>query len=207
MDAETHPEGNQSPQLPSVPDDGIHQTEDKPYAQAARGRLAVLPFSLGLIGLGAFLLARPEIEGVNLNAQTLGVLFGAVWVLSTLLRFFATGRRERGLLYLALILLSIGGLFGAAVVSDGALDLTAWWPLLLLSAALSLVVTFILERQHEAGLLTLALFLGVSGGSALLVTQDVLQVDFLERLEDYFPLLIALGGVLLIPLAMRGSAE
>lgn len=179
----------------------IEEPEDKPYRQEARGRVVAFPFAMGLIGLGVLLLAAPEIEGFEVSPLVAGIVLVAAFVLTNLFRFFASGRRERGLYFLALVILSFGMVL-AMLVNIPAAD-AGWWPMVLVGISLSFFVTYIFERQHENGLIAVGLLVMLAAVISFLVTLEVISQDFLDTVQDYWPLLIAFLGVTLIPLAFR----
>ncbi len=180
---------------------GIEESEDKPFRQAARGRLVAFPFAMGLIGLGVLLLAAPEIEGFEVTPFVAGLVLIAAFVLTNLFRFFASGRRERGLYFLALVIVSVGA-FLAILVNVPQAD-AQWWPLLLVGISLSFFITYIFERQHESGLIGVGLLVMLAAVIAFLVTLELIPQEFLDTVKDYWPLLVAFFGLTLIPLAFR----
>lgn len=180
----------------------VEQAEEKTYRQAARGRIVTFPFALGLILLGVLLLVAPEIEGFDVNLPVALMVMVAAFVLTNLFRFFASGRRERGLYFLALVLISFGVVL-AVIVNIPNADASEWWPLVLVGISLSYFLTFIFERQHETGLVGVGLLVMIAAVAALMVTAGVIPQDILDTAKDYWPLLIAFLGVTLIPLAFR----
>lgn len=186
-----------------VPSSGsVEQSEDKPYRQAARGRIVTFPFALGLIALGVLLLLAPEIEGFDVTLPIALLIIVAAFVLTNLFRFFASGRRERGLYFLALVLISFGVVL-AVIVNIQDADPAEWWPLVLVGISLSFFATYAFERQHEIGLVGVGLLVMIAAVVALLVTSDVIPQKVIDTVKDYWPLLVAFMGVTLIPLAFR----
>jgi len=131
----------------------LDQTERlrAPRAQSFRRRLrhqiGMLPLALLLIALGAYLLARehdladvPDLSTLALVELTvLGV--GFTFIFHALL----FGRRERGLLFLGLYIWITAGVIGVIAYGiDLQPDAREWWPALLLSLGLTLLVTFLL---------------------------------------------------------------
>lgn len=180
----------------------VEQAEEKTYRQAARGRIVTFPFALGLILLGVLLLAAPEIEGFDITLPVALMIMAAAFVLTNLFRFFASGRRERGLYFLALVLISFGVVL-AVIVNIPDANASEWWPLVLVGISLSYFLTFTFERQHETGLVGVGLLVMIAAVAALMVTAGVIPQDILDTAKDYWPLLIAFLGVTLIPLAFR----
>jgi|GEM_PF-7124802 len=175
--------------------------QENTYTQNARGRITVLPFSLGLIALGGLLLIQEQIEGFDVTPIVAGVILTATLVLTNLFRFFASGRQERGLFFLALLMMAFGGVL--AVINILTLDIDTWYPLLFFGIAAASLGTFIFERQHERALVGLAVLCSIAGIAGLSTSQDILEQDILDQAADYFPLIIAIIGVTLIPLALR----
>lgn len=191
----------------AVPPDRVEQSEDKPYRQAARGRIVVLPFAMGLISLGILLLLEPQIEGFDVTFPIAILILLAAFVLTNLFRFFVSGRRERGLLFLALMILSFGGVLAAISVQGQQVDGIELLMFLLVGIAVSLLITYVAERQHDTGLVNLALLILLAASIALLVSQEIISQELMDTAADYFPLVIAFLGVTLVPLALRRPTE
>lgn len=175
--------------------------QENTYTQNAQGRFIALPFALGLVALGGLLLVEDQIEGFSVTPVVAALLLISALVLTNLFRFFASGRRERGLFFLALMTMGIGA--ALAVMNVQSLEVTEWYPLTMFGIALAFFITFIFERQHERGLLGLTILFAEAGAIGLLVTQGGISDDILEQTADYFPLIIAVIGITLIPLALR----
>jgi hypothetical protein len=191
---------------PTVPRDDLDDDEDRAFQQTARGRITVFPFAMGLITLGALLLVAPRVEGFDVTLPIALLIIVASLVLTNLFRFFASGRRERGLLFIALAVLSLGAVLAIISLSGDSLDVLEWWPLVMVGGAGALLLTWLFERQHERGLLGLAILFLLAAGVALTVTLELIPPDVVDQVADYFPLLIAFIGLTLIPLALRRSA-
>jgi uncharacterized membrane protein len=195
--------------LPAIrpqPPGGV-EFETESYQQGARGRITAFPFALGLITLGGLLLLESQIENFEVTLPMAGLILVAALVLTNLFRFFVSGRRERGLFFLALFTLSLGAVLALMSIAGETFEADHWWPLVFIGSAGALILTFLAEREHERGLLGLAVLLLVAGGVALAVTLEVIPQDAVDTIADYFPLVIAFIGVTLIPLALRRSAE
>lgn len=188
---------------PPPPPAGPQAEESRSYTQTAQGRATVLPLALSLMALGGLLLWQ------NLGGgQAISPFLAALIVLgglagTFLVRFFASGRRERGLFFLAISFLSLEGLLAAFVMLGESLPAWEWYPLLLLAPILALVASFFLEREHERGLLRAAFVLSVTVGAALLLTLGLISEGAQAQISDFFPLAFALIGISLIPLALR----
>lgn len=194
----------------------LDQTERlrAPRAQGFRRRLrhqiGMLPLALLLIALGAYLLARehnladvPDLSTLALAELTaLGV--GFTFIFHALL----SGRRERGLLFVGLYIWITAGVIGVIAYGiDLQPDAREWWPALLWSLGLTLLVTFLLERAHDARLVLLAVLVTVAGGVAYWVTSGEADAELLDDVADYWPLLLAVLGVGLLPAAFRRGAR
>lgn len=179
------------------------QDSSETYTQLASGRIAAFPLAIGLIALGALLLLAPFLDGFSVTVPNALVIMLASLLLTYLFRFFVSGRQERGLIFLAMLLFSLGAVLALFSLNGENLPVEQWWPLLILGFAMSLGVTFALEREHERGLLSLAIVFGVAGLVALSVTLEVIPAQTIELVADYFPLVIAFIGITLIPLGLR----
>src|SRR5690606_5780698 len=121
-------------------------------------------------------------------------------------RFFASGRRERGLFFLALVVLFFGGIVAAISVANTTVDIHQNWPVVIVGLGVAFLITFAFERQHERGLLSLAGLMFLSSAVAFLVTLEIIPHDVIDTVADYWPLISAFIGITLIPLALRRSA-
>jgi hypothetical protein len=191
--------------LPATRPPDVEQAESASYQQTARGRIVALPLATGLITLGALLLLEPRVEGFDVTLPVAALIIIASLVLTNLFRFFASNRRERGLLFLALAALSLGG--ALAIINVGSLELHEWWPIALVGGAVALLITYLLEPQHDRGLLGLALLVLLSGIVSFTVTLDLIPPEMADTITDFWPLLLAFIGITLIPLALRRSAN
>ncbi|MEW6580841.1 MAG: hypothetical protein AB1435_16825 [Chloroflexota bacterium] len=181
-----------------------------PRAQSFRRRLrhqvGMLPLALLLIALGAYLLARehdlaevPDFSTLAL-AELIVLGVGFTFIFHALL----FGRRERGLLFLGLYVWITTGVIGVIAYGiDLQPEAREWWPALLWSLGLTLLVTFLLERAHDARLVLLAVLVTVAGSVAYWVTSGEADAQLLDDVADYWPLLLAVLGVGLLPAAFR----
>lgn len=184
----------------------LRQPRAQGFRRRLRHQIGVLPLAIGLIALGAYLLIRehnlatvPDFSTLELAGMTvLGVGFTLVF------HSLVFGRRERGLLFLGLYLWVTAGVFAAIVYGiEKNPDAREWWPSLLWSLALTLFITYLIERMHDARLVLLATLAGVAGGVAYWVTGGTADQQLLDQVADYWPLLLAALGVLLLPAAFR----
>lgn len=182
-------------------------SEEQVYQQAVRDRISVLPLALGFIVLGILLLLRNQVEGLEITLPAALLILLAAFVLTSLFRFFTSRRQERGLFFLALLGLLLGGVLALVNVLGLEVESLLWTPILLGSLGTATVLTALLARGRDAQMLRLGMLLLLGTGIALLVTQEIIPSTWVDSVVDYFPLLIAFVGVLLVPLALRRPSE
>lgn len=196
--------------------DALEQAERlrPPRAQGFRRRLrnqvGMLPLALLLIALGAYLLVREhnlaEVPDLSTPALAALVVLGVGFTL--IFHALMFGRREPGLLFLGLTIWATAGVIGAIVYGiDAQPDAREWWPALLGSLGLALLLTFLLERGHDARLVLLAVLMTVAAGVAYWVTSGEADQQLLDDAADYWPLLLAAPGIGLLPAAFRRRAR
>ncbi len=182
----------------------LRQPRAQSFRRRLRHQIGVLPLSLGLIALGAYLLIRehnladvPDFSTPALLTMTaLGVAFTLIF------HSLVFGRRERGLLFVGLYLWATAGVFAAIVYGfEEHPDAREWWPSLLWALAIALFVTYLIERMHDVRLVWLAAVAAVAGGAAYWVTSGAADQTLLDQLADYWPLVLAALGLLLLPAA------
>ena len=185
-----------------------------PRAQGFRRRLrnqvGMLPLALLLIALGAYLLIREHelAEVPDLSAPALAAIVVLGVGFTFIFHALMFGRRERGLLFLGLYVWVAAGVIAAIVYGiDSQPDAREWWPALLGSLGLTLLLTFLLERGHDARLVLLAVLMTVAGVAAYWVTSGEADQQLLDDAADYWPLLLAVLGVGLLPVAFRRRAR
>jgi hypothetical protein len=179
----------------------VEEMAPEPTRQRRGGRLAIFPLALGLIVLGGLLLASKYVEGLNFEidfTRGLVVLSGAL-VLTFMFRFFLSGRRERGLFFLAVVLIMWGVVLAMAVLGDEQFPLAEFWPLVLAGIGVAFFFTFLFERTHQGGLVLPGIMLMFASGIALAVMLDVIGDSTQEIINDYWPLLLTLIGIVLLP--------
>lgn len=191
-------------------EDRLRQPRAGRFRRTVRNQLGMLPLALLLIVLGGFLLARgqdvsglPDLEDDVLAAISV-VTVGFAAVFHSLL----SGRRERGLLFVGLWVLCTSGLIAALVfLIDDDPDIGKWWPLLLWSTSLTLMFTYLIERAHDVRLIFLGVVAFVAGVAAYLVSGDVIDDNLIEDIADYWPLLLTILGIGLLPLVFQRRTE
>lgn len=169
-----------------------------------RSQSSMVTLALMLIGLGAGLLVdlfTPE--SVLLTPPLLvGVVIVAISV-GLLGRYLINGRREVGLLFLGLglaIALALGLAF-----STGLFDPAALLPTTIIAFGITLIL-LIFFGARERGLLLPGLILCVVGVVLLPYALGLIPVDLLDTIRAYYPVLLVVAGILLLPVAFRRRA-
>jgi len=193
---------------PSALDEGerLRQPRAQIFRRRLQNQISMLPLALFLLALGAYLIARyedvadlPDLSTWNL--VEIGILAGAF---TCIFHALLSGRRERGLLFLGLwVWITAGMVFVVIYGVDSSFDMTEWWPLLLWSLGLALVITYLIERTHDVRLVLLSVVILVAGGTAYWVTSGQIGKSSLDKAAKYWPLLLSVIGVGLLPLAFR----
>lgn len=213
-DAPDLPPGEPSPAEPEAAADPaaleeserLRQPRARQFRQRLRNQVGMLPLALLLLALGGFLIAREvDVDGLpdlaNLALAGIAVL---VTAFTAVFRGLLSGRRERGLLFIGLWVGTTAGAVAVLVYGvEDQPDATEWWPLLLWSLSLALVLTYLVERTHDARLVLLSVVALVAGTTAYLVTSERIDQGALDDAAEYWPLLISIAGVGLLPLAFR----
>jgi hypothetical protein len=169
-------------------------------------RSTILP-GLLLILLGAWLLAR------NLNLAVPGldqlwpgflVLFG----LGFLGQYFASGRRDEGLVFMGVAGTLLGVFF--LTITLGRLrwsDLGTYWPVFVLIGGAAFLGQW-LAKPSDRGLLVPAVMALLVGGVALVFTLGLLEPSLAAQAARLWPLgLIVLGVALLISYLRRPNGS
>jgi hypothetical protein len=119
-----------------------------------------------------------------------------------------SGRRERGLLFVG-VYVGVTAAVGVGIVYglDKALDMREWWPLLVWSLGLALVITALIERTHDPRLLLLGTLALVAGLAAYGMSSERIQGEWIDRAADYWPILLAVLGLGLLPSAFRSRSN
>jgi hypothetical protein len=193
---------------PSAFDEGerLRQPRAQIFRRRLQNQIRVLPLALFLLALGAFLIARYEdVKGLpDLSTRALMEIAILVAAFTFIFQALLSGRRERGLLFLGLwIWIAAGMVFVVVYGIDDPFDVTKWWPLLLWSLGLTLLFTYLLERTHDARLVLLSTVILVAGVTAYWVTSGQIGKSSLDKAAKYWPLLLSVIGVGLLPLAFR----
>ncbi len=180
------------------------------FRRAVRNQIGMLPLALGLLVSGAYLLARAQhVQGLP-NIPDAALAGGGVLVVGFTAFFHALlfGRKERGLIFLGVwVWVTVGALLLLVYGLESAPDATVWWPILLWSTALTFVLTYLVEYTHDARLLLLSMIALVAGTTAYMVTSGRISAETLDEAASYWPLLLTVIGVGVLPTAFRKRAE
>jgi hypothetical protein len=191
---------------PLADDERLRQPRAQLFRQRVRNQVGMFPLALWLLALGGFLIARQQhVDGLpDLSNRALVVISFLSVSFSTLFYAFVGGRRDRGLVFIGMWAWSIAGLLAVLIYGiDKNPDAAEWWPLLLWSLGLALIFTYLFERTHDARLVLFSVLIFVAGGAAFAVTSDRIDQDVLDKAADYWPLLLSVLGIGMLPLAFR----
>lgn len=182
----------------------------QPRAQNFRRRLgnqiSMLPLALFVLAAGGLMIANAQdVEGVpTFSSGALAGGFILVLAFTAIFRAVLAGRRERGLLFLGLWIWSIAAVLAGIIYGvDENPDAVEWWPLLILALAPAFLLTYLIERVHDARLILLSILSIVAAGTALGFTTGQFDEQFLNEAADYWPLLLSVVGIGLLPLVFR----
>ena len=157
--------------------------------------------ALLLIALGVVYLLKP---GELTYPLAIGVGVGALG-LSLAMRFLLNARRERGLFFVGIMILLWLGL--AALAISGNIEIGQTWPLAVGAVGLAMLLAFVFERTHDRGLLLPGLMMIVAGGMALLFTMGALPGGLLTGVALYWPVLLLVVALAVLPRAIRDRTE
>lgn len=183
--------------------DRVREIQPELIRQQRPGRLAISPLAFGLIGLGSLLLAENFVEELEITAGAAITLLLGSFVLTTTFRFFESGRRQRGLFFMGVVLLIWGAIVALNVLREDKFPIDEFWPLTIAGVGAAFFITFLFERNHQAGLVFPGIILMFASGIAFLVTLDVIGQGTLDEVKDFWPLLAAVVGLLLFPAAFQ----
>lgn len=211
---------------PTVEDEDLADEEDEPDARASyraavpaqyepvayvpqmampraetlrRGSLGSLAAALSLIAIGAWLTLTLS-SGAQVDSLQLAAAAGAGVTLTLLAHWLGTGRWSRGVLFFALLVLSMVGLGLAYFVFD-LLDFPRAWPLVLTGFGVAALLTAVLGRPFGRSLFTSALVLIIAGLVGAIASSGLLDATFTASAATYWP--VALVTVLVLWLLPR----
>ncbi len=103
----------------------------------------------------------------------------------------------------AIVELGVAGVAPRDEKIDRQADAREWWPLLLWSLGAAFVLLYPIERTHDTRLIWLGIITVVAGCAAYGVTSDQIDRKSLHDAAEYWPLLLSVVGIGLLPLAFR----
>lgn len=201
----TDNEEDESEPQSSVTDDvsRVNELLSVPIRQKRSNRLAIFPLAMGFITLGGLLLAEDRIEELEVTLPAAIVIIVGALVLTYIFRFFTSGRRERGLFFLATVMMVWGIVIALTVLNRDEFEIAEFWPLILAGIGVAFFFTFLLERTHQVGLVFPGIILMFASAVAFAVTLEVINQSMLDTIADYWPLVIAFVGLTLLPTALQ----
>lgn len=183
---------------------GAEELPPEMVRQQVGSRWTILPLAFGFIGAGALLLAGNLNEDIEVNAGAGLIIILGTLVLTNFFRFFESGRRDRGLFFVAIVLLLWGVLVGMDNITNDRFRIADYWTLLGAGVGFAFIITFLFERTHQVGLIFPGILLIVASGVGVMVTQELISQSFQDFLVDYMMLIVAFVGLSLIPVALQG---
>jgi hypothetical protein len=182
----------------------------QPRAQNFRRRLGnqvgMLPLALFLFAAGGLLIAKEQdIDGLpTFSSGALAGGFILALAFTAVFRSLLFGRRERGLLFLGLWIWSVAAILAGLIYAiDDSPDAAEWWPLLVLALAPAFLLTYVIERIHDTRLILLSILTIAAAGIALWITAGDFDQQVLDQAADYWPLLLSVIGIGILPLVFR----
>lgn len=187
----------------------LRQPRAQTFRRRLRNQISLLPVAIYLMLLGAYLLGRhQELEGLpefdDLTLVTAGVL---VLGFSAVVHALLFGRRERGLLFVGALIWATAGAVAGLLSIEESPDFAEWWPVFPAALAVALLLTYLIERWHDGRLMYLSLLMLVIAGTSYAVTSGELTNDWIDDAGEYWPLLLVVLGVGLLPVAFRRQAR
>ncbi|MBN1566001.1 MAG: hypothetical protein JXA10_19330 [Anaerolineae bacterium] len=180
------------------------------FRRRRQNRIAFLPLALYLIGLGGYLIAREQnIDDLpDFSSLVIGCASILIAAFTMIFHALLSGRRERGLLLFGLWIGATAGLIAALVYFvDDQPDAVEWWPLVVGALGLTFFVGYIIERTHDIRLLWLMILSLTAAGIAYVFTSDTIDEEAFSQIADYWPLLLSVIGIGIMPLVFRRHLE
>lgn len=188
----------------------LRQPRALSFQRRLRNQLGMLPLALFLFVLGIYLFVK-ERDITDLpdfsSAELAGFIVLAV-AFTAIFHALLSGRRERGLLFVGLYVWVTAGLLAGLVYAiEDRPDPAEWWPLLIASLGVTLVLTFLIECTHDARLVLLSIMILVAAVTAYWITSGQIAEQYLSDATDYWPLLLTVAGIGLLPLIFRRTGQ
>lgn len=172
------------------------------YRAGRRARFSMSIMGLLLVGVGGLLLYESAGLGTARIPAALFAVIGLAAVgVGLFARFALNGRRERGLAVIGVAL--IGWAAAVYLVWAGQLSIGAAWPLAIVAVGVALLVAFAFERGHDRGVVLPALAVIVVGVVALPFGLGNVSPALMQSIALFWPVLLLIGAVLLLPRAFR----
>ena len=187
-------------------DERLRQPRAQLFRRRLRNQINMLPLALYLLALGGYLIARQQDVGglPDLSSLAIGSISVLALAFTTIFRALLNGRRERGLLLIGVWVWTTAVMLFVLIYGiDRHPDAREWWPLLLWSLGAAFVLVYPIERTHDARLIWLGIIMVVAGCAAYGVTSDQIDRQSLHDAAEYWPLLLSVVGIGLLPLAFR----
>jgi hypothetical protein len=187
-------------------DERLRQPRAQLFRRRLRNQINMLPLALYLLALGGYLIARrQDVSGLpDLSSLAIGSVSILALAFTIIFRALLNGRRERGLLLIGVWIWTTAGMLFVLVYGiDQHANAREWWPLLLWSLGAAFVLLYPIERTHDIRLIWLGIITVVAGCAAYGVTSDQIDRQSLHDAAEYWPLLLSVVGIGLLPLAFR----
>jgi hypothetical protein len=184
----------------------LRQPRAQSFRRRLRNQISMLPLALFLIALGAYLIAREQNVGDLPRLADVGIGITVILALgfTAVFRALVFSRYERGLLFVGFsVWLVTGAILFLAYGLEDQPDAADYWPLSLMALGLALLLTYFVERTHDTRLVLLSIIVLVAGGAALGVSTGSLEQGWLVDAAEYWPLVMTLIGISLLPLVFR----
>lgn len=181
----------------------VEEVSSQAIRQKSSSRLAIFPLAMGFIGLGALLLIEDRIEGFQVTTGAAAIILLGALVLTYLFRFFVSGRRERGLFFLAIVLIMWGIVMALINLKSDTFTFEEFWPLMIAGIGLALFITFLFERSHQVGLVFPGIILLFASGVSFIVSLGIIGQSVTDAITNYWPLILACIGLTLLPSAIQ----
>lgn len=181
----------------------VQELAPEAIRQRSGSRLAIFPLAMGFIGLGVVLLAEDRIEGLTIGLGQASIVLVGALVLTFLFRFFTSGRRERGLFFLAVVIISWGIVLAMSIIDNETFPIEEFWPLTIAGVGIAFFMTFLFERNHQTGLVFPGIILLFTTGILFIGTLGIITDAMQDFVRDYWPLALAFLGLTLLPAAFQ----